>query len=109
MTTIERIELLLKERGISAAQMSKACGLSSGLFSQWKSGTQAPSLKKLTAIAEFFGVTTDYLLGKEKEKAAPVITTRSGLYDKLSALSDSEFDELENYVRFIYFKRNQKA
>lgn len=47
MNTIEIINDLLKEKGISASKMMKDLGFSSGLFSQWKKGLQNPSRKKV--------------------------------------------------------------
>ena len=63
MNTIEIINDLLKEKGISASKMMKDLGFSSGLFSQWKKGLQNPSRKKLEMIAQYFNVSVDYLLG----------------------------------------------
>ena len=70
MTTIDRIEELLAKKGISRSRMMKDLGFSSGLFSQWKSGFQQPSLKRLMAIADYLGVSLDYLLGEETHTIA---------------------------------------
>lgn len=40
MSIISKISEILDERGITAAQMSRDLGFSSGLFSQWKRGKQ---------------------------------------------------------------------
>lgn len=66
MSVIDRINGLLTEKGISAAKMSKDLGFSSGLYSQWKKGLQKPSVSKIDLIAEYFNVSTDYLLGKSE-------------------------------------------
>lgn len=63
MTTVEIINKLLKDKGISAAKMMNELGFSSGLYSQWKSGKQKPSRDKLEKIANYFNVSVDYLLG----------------------------------------------
>ena len=63
MTTVEIINKLLKDKGISAAKMMNELGFSSGLYSQWKSGKQKPSREKLEKIANYFNVSVDYLLG----------------------------------------------
>lgn len=67
MNTFERIAKLLDENGISGAKMSRDLGFSSGLFSQWKKGTQEPSLEKAHKMAEYFGVSVDYLVGNVNE------------------------------------------
>lgn len=63
MTTVEIINELLKDKGVSASKMMSELGFSSGLYSQWKSGKQKPSRDKLEKIAEYFSVSVDYLLG----------------------------------------------
>lgn len=59
---------LLKERGITAKKLSEDTGISTGNISEWKSGRVSPSAKKLQVLAEYFGVSTDYLLGTKPEK-----------------------------------------
>lgn len=77
MDTYDRIEQLLKSRGISAYKLSKGTGISTGLISQWKKRTQKPSATKLQHVADYFGVTVDYLLGNEqKEKPAQNVQVR---------------------------------
>ena len=51
--------------------MAKATGISTGSLSDWKKGRSSPKADKLQKIADYFGVTVDYLLGNEqKEKPA---------------------------------------
>jgi len=64
---IDRIIALLAEKGVSAAQMSRDLGFSNAVFSYWKKRKQKPSTDKLVAMAEYFGVSLDYLVGRESE------------------------------------------
>ena len=61
MTTKDKIRKLCKERGTSANKLEKEVGLSQGYIS--KLSTMVPSSNKLQKIADYFGVTTDELLG----------------------------------------------
>lgn len=64
-------ETLLSTHGVSAYQVAKATGISTGSLSDWKKGRSSPKADKLQKIADYFGVTVDYLLGNEqKEKPA---------------------------------------
>lgn len=72
MTTVEIINDLLKQKHISAAKMMNELGFSSGLYSQWKSGKQKPSSDKLEKIADYFGVSVDYLLGTNSDTKTPL-------------------------------------
>lgn len=58
----KKFEQLLKARGITAYRVAKDIGLSSTLFSDWKSGKSNPKADKLKRIADYFGVTIEYFL-----------------------------------------------
>lgn len=112
MTPFDRICLLIKENNTSGAKMAKDLGFSSGLFSQWKSGKQQISQKKLELIADYFGVTVDYLLGRTDvrtpaaETAQPLTDSARGRLDGwLNQLSESELHELAVYIQFLLYKR----
>lgn len=60
---------LLEIRNISAYKVAKETGISQGLMNEYKNGVKKPQGKNLLKIAEFLGVSADYLLGKEE---APV-------------------------------------
>lgn len=67
MFDYNRIQDLLDAKRMSAIDMCKTCGISSGNVSDWKSGRSAPSATKLIAIADYFGVSVDYLMGRSSE------------------------------------------
>lgn len=62
---------LLEERGVTAYKVSKATGIAGSTFSDWKSGRSTPKQDKLQKIADYFGVSVDFLItGKEKTAVA---------------------------------------
>lgn len=74
MGTVQIIQQELDKRNIKPSKMMTELGFSNGLFSQWKSGKQNPSLKKIQKIAEYLNVSTEYLL---EEKVNPNNITNS--------------------------------
>ena len=63
MSAIDKINLLIKERGITGAELTRAIGIrSTGTYSQWNKGTTEISNKNLKKIADFFGVPVSYLV-----------------------------------------------
>lgn len=55
--------------GVKDADVAKATGVTKSTFSDWKSGRSNPKDEKLKKIAEYFGVTTDYLrTGNEEDQ-----------------------------------------
>lgn len=64
----EVFEKLLKEKGIKVSDFCKATGLSAGTMSDWKSGRYALKAEKLKIVADFFGVSVEYIMtGKQPE------------------------------------------
>lgn len=59
----ERLKQLREERGISQAAVGKALGVSRYAVYAYEKGKSAPSLDGLIALADYFDVTVDYLLG----------------------------------------------
>ena len=72
----EIFEKLLNERNITAYKVSKDTGVTQTALSNWKTGKSTPTAKTLQKIADYFGVTVDYLItGKDKEWA-PTLTEK---------------------------------
>ncbi len=67
----ERYCELRDRRGLRDAAVANATGIPKSTFSDWKSGRSVPKIEKLQRIADFFGVTVDYLMGKENEARSP--------------------------------------
>ena len=68
---IKRVEVRLAEIGMSKAEFYRKSGISSASFSQWNTGVNSPSMKKLKNASDCLGVSLDYLLtGERKEKPA---------------------------------------
>ena len=62
---------LCEKQGVSVTRATVEMGLSRTIGSKWKRTGATPNGETLNRIAEYFGVTTDYLLtGEKKEKAA---------------------------------------
>ena len=59
-----------KEKGVRPSRAAEECGINRSNVSNWKNNGYTPRGEALQKIADYFGVTTDYLLtGEEKEKA----------------------------------------
>lgn len=70
---------LLAERNLKAADVCRGTGLPSSLFSEWKRGKSCPKADKLKKIADFFGVSLDYLMTGEEPEAHTLSDSNSEL------------------------------
>ena len=62
----EKVKRLAKGKGVSINQIEKDLGLSSSSISKWNSSN--PTSSKLKQVADYFGVTMEYLLDGEKQE-----------------------------------------
>lgn len=64
----EIYQRLLDEKGLKNADVSRATGISNMTLSDWKNGKTTPKQDKLLKIADYFGVSLDYLMtGSDKK------------------------------------------
>ena len=61
----ERLRELRIEHNLSMKQLAKKIDTTDAAISNWENEINEPKITYLKAIAEYFGVTADYLLGLE--------------------------------------------
>jgi len=84
---------ILEERKITVYKVAKATGISTATMTQWKKGISTPKQDKLKKIADYLGVSVDYLMtGKEPEPNIQ-ITDESG---KLIILDDDTIELIDS-------------
>lgn len=75
MTVFERIEKLRKSTGLSQGKLEKELGFSNGSISKWKNST--PKYERLQKIADYFGVSVDFLMtGNDDESKDNELNSR---------------------------------
>lgn len=55
----------MKAKGVRMSDVSRETGISYSTFTDWKTGRYTPKAEKMQKIADFFGVTVDYLMTGE--------------------------------------------
>ncbi len=55
---------LRRERRIGQVELAQAIGVSKGIVSLWEHGKREPTLSNLLALADFFQVSLDVLVGR---------------------------------------------
>lgn len=107
LATLDRILLLLKEQRKTQKQLMDFLGLGKTAFTGWKNGDNFSYKKHIDRIAEFFNVSTDYLLGKTDrreplgdyipEKNTIKIAGRDGSYLE-RRLTDDQLDLIKKMI-----------
>ena len=60
----ERFRYLRQSKNLAQSQLASLIGVDRTTISSYESNTRQPSLDTLSRIADVFGVSTDYLLGR---------------------------------------------
>lgn len=61
----ERLQNMRERKRISRRVLSELCGLNHDAIRKYERGEREPTARALIAIADFFEVTIDYLVGRE--------------------------------------------
>ena len=64
----ERLRQLRRERTVSQKELAEYLGISIRGYQFYESEDNEPNIKTLLALADFYGVTTDYLLGRSDRR-----------------------------------------
>ncbi len=65
----KRLKALRESKGLKQREMADIMGLQLRQYQRFEYGEVSVSLVTLNFFADYFGVTTDYLLGREKEES----------------------------------------
>lgn len=63
----ERLRRLRERRRVSRYVVSELCGLNRNAVRRYERGEAEPTMKALVSIADYFGVSIDYLVGSSDE------------------------------------------
>jgi transcriptional regulator with XRE-family HTH domain len=65
---IERIKQLRESQGLTKHGLAAKLGIGNNSIVQYESGIRTPNIELLEKYADYFNVTTDYLLGRAKNR-----------------------------------------
>lgn len=68
---MERLRELRKGKGISLKELGSIIGVAESTMSLYESGKRQPDYETLLKLAEYYGVTVDYLLRGSQEEQLP--------------------------------------
>ena len=108
-TFYERFAALCSRRGESPNAVARAIGASSGSVTAWKKGT-TPRMTTVRALAEYFGVRTDDLLGGAN--VPPILPTEDqikfALFGGSDDITDEMYDEVRSFAAYVKAREEGK-
>ncbi|EJT6832211.1 helix-turn-helix transcriptional regulator [Listeria monocytogenes] len=96
-----RLKQLRKNNNKTQEDISKILGISRGAYSHIENGRNEPDMETIVKLANIFGVSTDYLLGR----------SNNGFIDTIAAHIDSNAteEEIKEILAYIEEKRKEYA
>ena len=105
---------LCDAKGVSVSRACLDMGLSRSIAAKWKNTKTNPSAEVLPKIANYFHVSTDYLLGKEDTKKAPAKQEpndddiKFALFGGSGEITDEMYEEVKAFAKFVKQREKEK-
>lgn len=108
MDFYNRFIKLCNEKGIKPSPMLESIGIQKTAATNWKNRRSNPTQANLQKIADYFGVTVEYLKGETDIKKPPITRDEriDELYEMAKDLTDAELVALKAFVAGL--KANKK-
>lgn len=123
----ERFNKILQEKGLTAYKVAKDTGVSRSTLAAWKKKEYTPKLDKLQKLANYLGVSIQYLTGesdqiddtqqmqapngyyvdKETAEYAEMLRTRPSARLLFSAAKDISKEDMQKAVEYIEFLKSK--
>lgn len=113
----DRFKELSMFKGKSTTAIGEELGINKSTVSYWRNNPKAaPKLEALQQLADYFNVSTDYLLGNTDiknppDKQNPEDIAKVALFGGDGEVSDEMWQEVKDYVAYIkqkHFKDDDK-
>lgn len=90
----KRLKILRDKKGISQEDLAKLFNLSQSTIAYYEKDKKQPSQKTLTRLADYFGVSTDYLLGRSLSNKNAVLPLGEAKEIPIYSLEPKNSDEI---------------
>lgn len=119
----DRLTNLRKKSKLYQVDMAKKIGVARATYGAYEQGTRQPDFETLQTIADFFEVSTDYLLGRtdnpysdgvsnDKEKSffmSKIATEFPDIDLMFRDMESMNAEEMKDVYEYIKFKKSQKS
>ena len=61
----QRLKELRLKKGLTQTELGEKVGVKQNTFTNWENGKREPNFETLLKLADFFGVSLDWLFGRE--------------------------------------------
>lgn len=116
MTSLkDRIKQLASEHAMSIAELERKLNFANGSISKWDK--QSPSMDRITVVADYFNVTTDYLIGrnqtpkdateKETKELKNILQNEAGLTYSQETVTPEDRAAIDSMIAAYYWNKGR--
>nr|DAU31398.1 MAG TPA: repressor protein [Caudoviricetes sp.] len=99
------LKLLRNEKNMSQQELADALGISKSSINMYERGERQPNFEVLEAIADFFNVDIDYLLGRTNKTTKIINPNTVAAHFDGDEYTPEELDEIKAFAEFVKSKR----
>ncbi|MDT2597663.1 helix-turn-helix transcriptional regulator [Enterococcus dongliensis] len=100
---------LRKQKKLTQADMAKILGVARTTYSSYEQGRRTPDVELQNKIADFFGVTLDYLHGREAKEESELSSNQMTVAAHIDDdVSDEEMKEILSFIDYIKNRDHSK-
>ena len=105
---LQNLKLLRNQTSISQQELATEVGVSQQSINKYENHNVEPDIKTLIAIADYFNVSVDYLIGRTDENSpTPASSTYDNICRKCKRLKKREMDYIEVVINAILNMKNR--
>lgn len=104
----DRLKELREEKDIKQSDLAKKFNISSSTIGMYEQNRRTPDFKLLSALADFFNVSVDYLLCRTDIRNYEEYTIAAHTDDRTQQLSAENRKTLDDFIDFLIANNSKK-
>ncbi len=99
------LKKLRAEYKISQNELARNLSVSQQAVAKWETDKATPDPDTISRIADFFNVSSDFLLGRTDKREIDIVAFHKGTPGDFT---DEEREEIDNFIKYVISKREKK-
>ena len=105
----DRLKELRKNKNISQEELGLFCGVAKNTISNWENNINRPDIDLVTKLADYFNVSTDYLLGFNQDDLDNIEKLKIALKEAgIMAGDDLTLEEFQKALQIVEMMKERK-
>lgn len=104
----DRLKELREEKELKQAELANLFNISPSTIGMYEQNRRTPDFALLNSIADYFGVSVDYLLGRTNIRHYEENTIAAHTNDRTQQLSEEGRKRLDDFIDYLIFEEMKK-